>query len=394
MNWNNAIKQTEANAYVPQNNNPSGGDSPFVKFDAGMHIIRPVGVGNYAEDIPFRHVQQHGIFSYAQGKTNSVYCLCWDWIFGTESNRVNIAKPLMQQQQKLTQQDFLAWKEYGCPFCAAANVLRARKADKSITANMFPKNSYMWNIIVRGNQALGTEEKLMIWSPSQKNHQIIMETAANAYQGGQGIDIFSPASGFDWQLTAVGEKNLRRYSLSLIPVPKPITIQHTPYDLTDIMLRNFKTYQETIDMMTAHYAEVFAQYGYRVPGDATYAVKTVNPQAEAMRQGSINNQLNIPREVPQPIIQFSQPKTTLIGNVGDPFSPEPTMQVPGKVVSGQPYVPEAAPISAKPTTKRTQDMSDEEDDFWQSMTASSPHNIPDGGKVVDGMLELNGVKLF
>lgn len=402
MNWDNAIQQTEANAYIPKNNNPSGGDSPFAKFDAGQHIIRPIGVGNYAEDIPFRHVMQHTMSRFVNGKMTYSYLLCWDWLFSTEANRKNIVKPLMQEKQQLTQQDFLAWREYGCPFCRAANSLRERKADKSLVANMFPKNSYMWNVIIRGNQALGSEERLLIWSPSQKNHQVIMETAKGAWKGGQGIDIFNPATGYDWNLTASPEP--RRYTLALIPIPTPITIQHTPYDLTDVMLRNFKTYQETIDMLNVHYAEKFAQYGYRVPGDATYAVRTVDPMAEGIRQGAINNQLNVPRETPQPIAQFQQPvanygntsnavKPTLAGIVGDPFSPEPKMQIPGKVVSGQPYVPEQPPF-VPDTPKKTKPVVDDEDDFWSEMTNSSPHNIPEGGKIVDGYLEINGVKLF
>lgn len=265
MNWD-LLSQQQQQTQQRMGDNVDREKSPFIKFTQGTHHIRPLPVGNYEDNIPYKVIKQHTIQKNSDGKKIPYFALCWNWLM-EPSQRENTLTPL-GKMQKLTKADFGLWQKYGCPFCRAIKALDAAGYDKQFGANLAAKATNMWNVIKRASPNTQEADALFVWSMSNKLHNQFRDMLIESHS--RGMDILDPTTGFDWIVSATGEQLQRRYTLSMWPQPKPITGDIVPFNLMEIAARSFRTYQATIDLLKEGAGVPLGQIGYIIPADQTF----------------------------------------------------------------------------------------------------------------------------
>lgn len=280
----------------------------YLKLPEGLANLRIVPVGNKEESKYFKKFRRHELPIVESSGQRSVFVLCWKHI---AENKVGLANRLAAEQ-RLTEDDAKLYRRFGCPICKAQQAaIASQRIPKDTTNRMWPGEKYLWNVINRA------DNKLYIWTTSMTLGELINSQIDKFMRAG--INPLDIRSGFDYEILATGNKLSRRYKNGMfMPIPTPLfpkesgLTEHniTPFDLTEVALRSFKSYQDTIDVLIETYGNVLNSFGYEVPGDANNwdaaAIKkpelstserdAIFPQTKAERQ--------ITREETQPISEF------------------------------------------------------------------------------------------
>lgn len=264
MNWDLVNQQQQATAQR-MGDNADREKTPYIKFAQGTHRVRPLPVGNFEENIPYKTIKQHCVTKNVEGKRVPYFVLCWAWMF-EPNQRASTLQPLAKDQ-KLTKTDASLYQEHGCPFCRAIRALDSAGVDKTFSANFTAKPVNLWNVIKRAQPQTQETDTLFIWSMSNKLHNQICTAMIQLHN--DGVDIFDTTAGYDWSVTAKGDGLQRRYEMNMYPVKTPVTGEVIPHNLMSIAARSFKTYQETIDLVKVGLGNHLTQIGYKIPGDIT-----------------------------------------------------------------------------------------------------------------------------
>lgn len=256
MDWDSINKMLD-NA---KTSSSSGQASIYLKLTPGLHKIRIVPAGNDIDKMPFRKLVQH---NWQNVDKTPVFSMCWNYIY---NNPTTVAQPLLKEQ-KLTKDDILLYKKHGCPMCKGLEVLDRAGLSKEAKQPLFPRDSYIWNVLLRPKDNPKSGGDLFVWNTSTKIWQSIIITIKEMKS--TGIDILNTESGFDWTIQADGEGLTRRYNVNAFPAPKPLMLDadKRPHNLVEVGNQSFKSYQDTIDTLKGKYGKVFMSIGYEIPGD-------------------------------------------------------------------------------------------------------------------------------
>jgi hypothetical protein len=271
MNWEKMTAQQQ----LSEQNGRVAGDrekSPYVKFTPGTCYIRPLPVGNYEEDLPYKSITQHSVFLSENGKQVPFFAMCWSWLFSTQAISDSTAKPL-GKMQRLVSADYDLYTKHGCPFCKAAQALDASGFDKQVVRNLMGKSTNLWNIVVRTKNPRENSDELFVWNMSNKIHNSVLSMVTEMYNSQQ-LDPLDVVTGYDWMVIATGEKLQRRYDINMVPKVKELGGQFVPYNLMELAAKSFMNYQSTIDLVKKAVGNSLNEIGYKIPGDMTFQTLT------------------------------------------------------------------------------------------------------------------------
>jgi hypothetical protein len=275
INWEAVRERAQKIAEQPPPGE-RGGEREESKFfsmvDPGLYKYRIVPAGNYITGVPWKEVVRHELpIVTERGRDTVIYVLCWHWI---AREKKEIGKPLAQAG-KLVKADTDKYREFGCPVCGVRKEFYRANA-KEAADRIGPRTKYFWNIIPRTMIDIGNGQKVpntrvYVLSTSMTLGETLIDSI-HAYRD-EGKNIIDLKKGHDYQITAVGPNNLtRRYKSPMWgAMPRPALKEGLesiePYDLTEVVMEQFKGFQETIDALHQSMSKVMAKNGITVPGD-------------------------------------------------------------------------------------------------------------------------------
>lgn len=264
------IRQEDIASKERQQNNrygdASGKSTDYLKMPEGMNTLRILPVGNKEEQKYFKKFRRHELPMIQAGHQNTIFVLCWKHL---AQNKVGLANRLAAEQ-RLSEDDAKLYRRFGCPICKAQDGLIASgRIPKETTNRLWPGEKYLFNVINRN------DNKVYVWTASMTQGELVTASVDKFMKAG--LNPLDIRSGFDYEILATGNKLSRRYKNGMfMPIPTPLFPKETgltennitPHDLTEVALRSFKTYQDTIDVLIETFGTVLNSVGYEVPGDS------------------------------------------------------------------------------------------------------------------------------
>lgn len=229
--------------------------SMWMKFgEPGNYIVRIVPEGNEEEQTFFKESIMHNLGLGDKGWP--IKFLCWNFI---QDNVVTVAQPLANEGL-LKGEDYNRFQKHGCPGCEAFKFMVSNNVDKETRGKLYPKVSYYFNILNRH------DDQIHVWGTSEKIAKQILGHIKTYKDVGQ--NIIHPDNGFDFKVVAQGVGNNRRYEVYVIPQQAPLDAKgETAYNLNKPVSLDFKSYQESINVLKAAWGKFLLSIGYHIPGD-------------------------------------------------------------------------------------------------------------------------------
>lgn len=273
LDWDAIDKDREklqgANALNTDTQPKDGNASNYLKMvEPGVQKLRILPMGNFITKKPYKQITRHELKTFNGTTEGFAFILCWDYI---SKERKDIGKPLADAQ-KLTPEDAAKYRQYGCPICQARIALYRAK-EKGAASKLGQREKWLWNVIARTDGEKRTAGMVYVYSTSKTIGESIYDQL-QTYRENE-INVLDLRHGYDFQITATGPNNQdRKYSSPMfLAVPRPAVKSDPtgegiePHDLTEYAMRDFKGYQETIDLLLLAMGRVLERIGYKIPGD-------------------------------------------------------------------------------------------------------------------------------
>lgn len=273
----------------------------FLSLPEGTHTLRIIPSGNGTEKLPYLFLKEHKfMLNSNEGKKQFINLVCWKHLYDNL-----LSKPDDQKKERsllsylgrnnlIGQDDYNKYMTHGCPWCKAHAYLNMHGVEQDVRRNFWPTDTYYWNVIWRVQNGSG-DGRVYIWRQSKTQFNTIIQSIKLAKEASGGRENYIDANiGRDVMVQARGIGLARRYPvLQFVGWASPLDLgEKTPHSLeANTLNRNFKTYQDSCNLMKQVYGKVLLSYGYTIPGDMVLTqqyqdgVKVVEGVEQIINQG-------------------------------------------------------------------------------------------------------------